>query len=110
MAYCHLLSYPNEIVLRFVDELFPENLVPFILTNKAIKQVSEHALRNHKALMKKHSLIRFGDPASPAHEQVLTDLLENDTAFQQPREEGRSYGLLTYLTASIRVLRLVREI
>ncbi|KAL8644637.1 MAG: hypothetical protein Q9210_007151, partial [Variospora velana] len=52
------------IVLRIVDELVPEDLVSFILTNKAICQVSGHALRNHQALMKKYSSIRFGDAAS----------------------------------------------
>ncbi|KAL9008160.1 MAG: hypothetical protein Q9173_006686 [Seirophora scorigena] len=61
MAHCRLLSCPNEIIVRIVDELFPEDLVSFALTNKVIRNVSELALQKHQALMKQYSSIRFGD-------------------------------------------------
>ncbi|KAI4166772.1 MAG: hypothetical protein LQ348_007763 [Seirophora lacunosa] len=61
MAHCRLLSCPHEIIVRIVDDLFPEDLVSFALTNKATRSVSELALQKHQALMKQYSSIRFGD-------------------------------------------------
>ncbi|KAL8855932.1 MAG: hypothetical protein Q9178_007446 [Gyalolechia marmorata] len=62
MARCHLLACPNETIIRIVDELFPEDLVSFILSNKAIHSVCQHVIRQHQAFLQQYSSIRFGPP------------------------------------------------
>ena len=60
MARCHLLDCPNETIIRIVDELFPEDLISFILSNKAIHSVCQHVIRQHQAFLQRYSSIRFG--------------------------------------------------
>ncbi|KAL8914333.1 MAG: hypothetical protein Q9171_001053 [Xanthocarpia ochracea] len=62
MARCYLLTCPNETIIRIVEELFPEDLVSFILSNKAIHSVCQHAIRQHQAFLQQYSSIRFGEP------------------------------------------------
>ncbi|KAL8945380.1 MAG: hypothetical protein Q9211_000089 [Gyalolechia sp. 1 TL-2023] len=62
MAQCHLLACPNETIIRIVDELLPEDLVSFIVSNKAIHNVCQPVIRQHQAFLQRYSSIRFGEP------------------------------------------------
>ncbi|KAL8920919.1 MAG: hypothetical protein Q9172_004278 [Xanthocarpia lactea] len=86
MARCHLLACPNETIIRIVDELFPEDLVSFILSNKAIHSVCQHVIRQHQAFLQQYSSIRFGDPENcgnnPLH--LLEVILQNPKIAHYP--------------------------
>ncbi|KAI4203605.1 MAG: hypothetical protein LQ346_001752 [Caloplaca aetnensis] len=62
MTRCHLLSCPNEVIHQIADELFPEDLVSFILSNRAVHSASQHVVRQHQILLEQYSSLRFGDP------------------------------------------------
>ncbi|KAL8905668.1 MAG: hypothetical protein Q9207_002482 [Kuettlingeria erythrocarpa] len=62
MTRCHLLSCPNEVIVHIIDELLPEDLVSFILSNKAVHCASQLVVRQHQTLLKQYSSIRFGEP------------------------------------------------
>ena len=92
MAHCYLLSLPNEIKFRVIDELDPEDLGSLVLSNKTFYDISQSAILQHQTYLKEYSVLHFGDPGSWQHDWVgdhvllfLKEILQNPRITYYPK-------------------------
>lgn len=64
MGQGHLFSLPNEVVHQIADELDPDGLGSFVLTNKTAYSLSQRAIKRHQEFIEKYSALRFGNPGT----------------------------------------------